>query len=271
MVVFPNCKINLGLHVRRKNADGYHDLETIFYPIQQKDILEIIPSPTGKFHFRQEGIAIEGLQENNLCVKAYHLLKNDFPELPNIEMFLYKTIPTGAGLGGGSADGAFALMLLNDKFKLQLSKEQLCQYALQLGSDCPFFIWNRPVFAELRGEKMQEINIDLSGFHIVIVNPGIHVNTGKAFQGLRLDDSDSHFEQIANKPIENWKNILFNDFESNVFKEFPIIEQLKKQLYVHDALYASMSGTGSSCFGIFSELPDLSFLPKEYFKAHFIL
>jgi len=271
MVVFPNCKINLGLHIRRKKADGYHDLETIFYPIQQKDILEIIPSPSGKFRFQQEGITIEGLPESNLCVKAYHLLKQDFPELPNIEMFLYKTIPTGAGLGGGSADGAFALMLLNNKFKLNLTQEQLCQYALQLGSDCPFFIWNKPVFAELRGEKMQEINIDLSGFYIVVVNPGIHVNTGKAFQALTLDDSESHFTQIANEPIENWKNILFNDFEPVVFAQYPAIENLKNQLYKNGAAYASMSGTGSSCFGIFREVPNLSFLPEEYFRANFRL
>lgn len=271
MVVFPNCKINLGLHIRRKRPDGYHDLETIFYPIQQKDVLEIITSHGKPFSFQQEGILVEGDSETNLCVKAYRLLQKDFPDLPNIEMLLYKTIPTGAGLGGGSADGAFALKLLNDKYKLGLSTEQLCQYALQLGSDCPFFIWNKPVFAEARGEKMQEIKLNLFGLHILVVNPGIHVNTGKAFQALTLDDSDSHFTQIMDAPIEDWKDILYNDFEPSVFFQYPAIEKLKNSLYENGALYASMSGTGSSCFGIFKEKPNTDFVPATYFKAIFEL
>lgn len=271
MVVFPNCKINLGLHIRSKRTDRYHNLETVFYPIQQKDILEIITSPSGELRFQQEGIVVEGAPEDNLCVKAYRLLKQDFPELPAVEMFLYKTIPTGAGLGGGSADGAFALRLLNDIYKLHLSKETLCQYALHLGSDCPFFIWNQPVFAESRGEKMQEISIDLAGFYIVVANPGIHINTGKAFQTLILDDSESHFMDIANASVESWKNILYNDFEPIVFKQYHAIENLKNQLYENGALYASMSGTGSSCFGIFKEKKDLSFLPNGYFRVQFPL
>ncbi|MFT4202744.1 MAG: 4-(cytidine 5'-diphospho)-2-C-methyl-D-erythritol kinase [Chitinophagaceae bacterium] len=270
MVVFPNCKINLGLHIRRKRADGYHDLETIFYPVPQKDILEITAAPTGQFHFRQEGLVIDGTSESNLCVKAYRLLKQDFPDLPAIEMFLYKTIPTGAGLGGGSADGAFALRLLNDRFKLGISKEQLVQYALQLGSDCPFFVWNTPVLAESRGEKMRTIELSLSGLCLVVVNPGIHVSTGNAFQSLTLQDVDSHFEQIANEPIENWKNILYNDFEPVIFPRFPAIEKLKTQLYENGALYASMSGSGSSCFGIFRDVPELD-LPTEYFQTWFRL
>ncbi|PZP41397.1 MAG: 4-(cytidine 5'-diphospho)-2-C-methyl-D-erythritol kinase [Pseudopedobacter saltans] len=269
MVVFPNCKINLGLHIRRKRTDGYHDLETIFYPVQQKDILEVIPS--SQFSFRQEGIAVEGEANDNLCVKAFHLLKKDFPDLPNVEMFLYKTIPTGAGLGGGSADGAFALQLLNDKFHLGLTQDQLCQYALILGSDCPFFIWNKPVFAESRGEKMQEVNIDLTGFYILMVNPGIHVSTGAAFQALNLHDIDSHFQKIVSIPVEDWKDHLYNDFEKVVFPQYPEIENLKRLLYDNGAIYASMSGTGSTCFGIFKERPDLDFLPNQYFKAQFSL
>lgn len=271
MVVFPNCKINLGLHIRRKRADNYHDLETIFYPIMQRDMVEVLPSKSGKFSFQQDGLKIEGNPENNLTVKAYHLLKQDFPNLPAINMFLYKTIPAGAGLGGGSADGAFTLHLLNDLFRLAISKEKLSEYALQLGSDCPFFLVNKPAFAQGRGEKLRPIDITLAGLHILIVNPKIHISTGEAFQKLKLKDEESHFEKIAEQPIEKWKDILYNDFEEVIFPLYPEIRIIKEQLYQNGALFAAMSGTGSTCFGIFKQLPNLDFLPKQYFCVHFPL
>ena len=186
-------------------------------------------------------------------------------------MFLYKTIPAGAGLGGGSADGAFTLRLLNDLFRLAISKEKLSEYALQLGSDCPFFLVNKPAFAQGRGEKLQPIDITLAGLHILIVNPKIHISTGEAFQKLKLKDEESHFEKIDEQPIEKWKDILYNDFEEVIFPLYPEIRIIKEQLYQNGALFAAMSGTGSTCFGIFKQLPNLDFLPKQYFCVHFPL
>ena len=183
MVVFPNCKINIGLRILDKRPDGFHNLETIFYPIPLKDSLEIIrdTSPQQEIIFSQSGNQIDGVPADNLCIKAYRLLKKDFPQLPAIQMHLHKAIPLGAGLGGGSADAAFAIKLLNEKFQLNLSPDQLISYSLQLGSDCPFFIINKPCYATGRGEIMQPLTISLSGYQLVLVNPGIHVNTSWAF------------------------------------------------------------------------------------------
>jgi len=199
MVVFPNCKINLGLRIIRKRNDGYHDLETVFYPIPLTDALEVIrvSGADTDIAFQSSGLPISGDSTNNLCVKAYQLLKKDFPQLGSVQMHLHKVIPMGAGLGGGSSDGAFALQLINDLFHLQLSKEQLIGYALQLGSDCPFFILNQPCFASGRGEKMEPVALDLSGYHFAIVNPGIHVNTGWAFSQLQLDKPKQLFFTVT--------------------------------------------------------------------------
>jgi 4-diphosphocytidyl-2-C-methyl-D-erythritol kinase len=187
VIAFPNCKINLGLHILQKRADGFHDLETVFYPIPLRDGLEIIQNASAspnQIEFTLSGLAIDAKPEDNICVKAYHLLKKDFPQLPPVKMHLHKTIPSGAGLGGGSADGAFTLLLLNKKINLDLNEEQLTQYALQLGSDCPFFIINKPSYATGRGENLQAIELDLSSYQIVVVNPGIHINTGWAFSQI---------------------------------------------------------------------------------------
>jgi len=181
MLSFPNCKINLGLHILGKRDDGFHNLETVFYPVPFKDALELIPSTNTGIEFTATGLAVDGNAADNLCAKAYHLLKKDFPEIPTIKIHLHKAIPLGAGLGGGSADAAFMLKLLNEKFKLNLSTDQLINYALQLGSDCPFFIINKPCLATGRGEMLEEIAVDLSAYKIVLINPGIHINTGWAF------------------------------------------------------------------------------------------
>jgi 4-diphosphocytidyl-2-C-methyl-D-erythritol kinase len=266
LLVFPNCKINLGLNIISKRADGFHDLETVFYPVAIKDVLEIVQQQhqTADVEFTATGLSIEGDTGNNLCVKAYHLLKKDFPELPAIKMHLHKTIPMGAGLGGGSADGAFTLKLLNVKFQLNLSNEQLINYALQLGSDCPFFILNEPSFAEGRGEKLSSIKLDLSNFQFLIINPGIHINTGWAFSQLQPKQPTKSIKQIIVQPIETWKTELVNDFEEPIFKNHPEIKAIKENLYSQGAVYASMTGSGSTVFGIFEKQQDLTNLLVQY-------
>jgi 4-diphosphocytidyl-2-C-methyl-D-erythritol kinase len=269
MVTFPNCKINLGLNIVGRRNDGYHNLETVFYPVQMKDAVEIIES---KDLFRindvqssTSGIAIDGDPGNNLCVKAYHLLKKDFPQLPAIRMHLHKTIPPGAGLAGGSADGAFTLQLLNKKFQLSISNDQLFNYALQLGSDCPFFILNKPCFATGRGENLQEIKIDLSAYKILIVHPGIHISTAWAFSKLNPVLPTKSLKKIIRQPVNTWKGEVINDFEAPVCKQYPEIMEIKEKLYDAGAIYASMSGSGSSVYGLFEKEKQVSVtFPENY-------
>jgi len=234
----------------------------VFYPVGIKDVLEIIHqhNETTEVELTCTGLSIDGNTSNNLCVKAYHLLKKDFPELPAIKMHLHKTIPMGAGLGGGSADGAFSLKLLNEKFQLNLSTDQLINYALQLGSDCPFFILNTPCYAEGRGEKLSPINLDLSNYQFLIINPGIHINTGWAFSQIQPKQPVKFIKEIITQPIETWKNELFNDFEEAVFDAYPEIRSIKENLYSQGAVYSSMTGSGSTVFGIFNKHADLSLL-----------
>jgi 4-diphosphocytidyl-2-C-methyl-D-erythritol kinase len=258
VIVFPNCKINLGLHIVRKRTDGYHDLETIFYPLPLYDVLETIRQKDGDtgasgIMFSNSGFSINGQHKDNLCVKAYQLLKDDFPQLPPVKIHLHKTIPIGAGLGGGSADAAFTLRLMNEKFGMNLSTDQLINYSLQLGSDCPFFIINKPCFAAGRGEELDPITISLSAYKFVIVNPGIHVNTTAAFSGVTPGPPVKSVREIVQKPIETWKDELINDFEKSVFEQYPEIESIKTRLYNDGALYASMSGSGSTVYGIFKK------------------
>lgn len=269
MVSFPNCKINLGLNIIRKRNDGFHDLETVFYPLPLYDALEVLKT-TGSsgqpIQFTQSGLTVEGPADSNLCVKAYHLLKADYPQLPPVQMHLHKTIPMGAGLGGGSADGAFTLSILNQQFQLQLSEKQLINYALQLGSDCPFFIINKPCFAAGRGEQLQPVPVSLKDYKIIIINPGIHVHTGKAFSLITPAQPPIAIADIITRPIAEWRNLLTNDFEAAVFQLHPEIKAIKEQLYAAGAVYASMTGTGSTVFGLFSrtQIPHLGF-PEHYF------
>ena len=275
MISFPNCKINLGLHIVNKRADGFHNLETIFYPIPLSDAVEIITSfSTNGVTYTSSGNAIDGAADDNLCIKAYHLLKKDFPNLPNIKLHLHKVIPTGAGLGGGSADAAFALKLINDKYQLNLSTSKLLNYALQLGSDCPFFIINKPCFASGRGEVLEELELDLSAFKFVLINPNIHVNTGWAFGKLAKESDVSklsdHYKktikEIIQQPITTWRENLSNDFEKVVFEKHPTIKNIKEELYKQGAIYAAMSGSGSTVFGIFNKETDLLLkIDSQYF------
>ncbi len=269
MIVFPNCKINLGLRILSKRTDGYHDLETVFYPIALYDVLEIIRDKGDKepfLQFSNSGFTIDGNPDDNLCIKAYKLLKIDFPQLPAIQMHLHKAIPTGAGLGGGSADAAYTLLLLNKQFRLDLSTNQLINYALQLGSDCPFFIINKPCFATGRGEAMESLKIDLSSYKFIIVNPGIHISTANTFSGITPALPVKSVKEIIQQPVETWKNELINDFEKPVFNLYPEIAMIKKKLYDAGALYSSMSGSGSTVYGIFKKDREAKFnFPPNYF------
>ena len=267
MVIFPNAKINLGLNVIEKRSDGFHNIETLFYPVPLTDMLEVIPGSLGKENepvLNLSGIEIPGGQQQNLCVKAYNLLKREF-NLPGIHVFLHKIIPMGAGLGGGSSDGAFMLLLLNDLFKLSLSTEQLVHYASQLGSDCAFFIQNKPTFGKGKGNELEEISLNLSGYTLVLVHPGVHVSTAEAYAGVTPGKPEISVKEIALKPVKSWNGLLVNDFEASVFAKHPEIKLIKDKLYKLGATYASMTGSGSAVFGIFDKPVSL----KEEFTGMF--
>lgn len=264
MVTFPPCKINLGLGVIRKREDKYHDIETCFYPIPLTDVLEVLPATTVSFEI--SGNAIPGDASDNLCLKAYRLLQKDF-DLPPVKIFLHKVIPSGAGLGGGSSDGAHTLRLLNEVSRLGLSLEKLKAYALQLGSDCPFFIEDMPMLGSGRGEELTPISVDLSGKFIVLVKPDVHVSTAEAYAGVTPAVPLTRIKDILEKqPIATWRNVLINDFEKSVFEKHPKIGAIKEKFYQHGALYASMSGSGSAVFGIFEKPVDLkTSFPNDFY------
>ena len=269
MIVFPNCKINLGLHIVNKRADGYHNIETVFYPLPFYDVLEVVQSTDSSKETELiiSGIKTDGEPASNLCVKAFMLLKKDFPQLPPLKIYLHKNIPVGAGLGGGSADAAFMLVLLNEKFKLGLTRQQLLSYALELGSDCPFFILNTPSFATRRGEELEPLSIDLSSYKLILVNPGIHINTSWAFSQVTPSTPTKKLRDIVFHPVELWKQHLKNDFELPVFSAHPEIRTIKSTLYDSGAIFAGMSGSGSSVYGIFRprDIIENSIFPGDYF------
>ncbi len=252
MITFPNAKINIGLNIIEKRPDGYHNLETIFYPIHLEDALEIVTlkSSDKKVELQVSGTPITGNVEDNLVIKAYRLLKEKF-NLPAISIYLQKQIPSGAGLGGGSADGAFMLTLLNKKFSLNLSLGELETIASNLGADCPFFIYNEPTFATGTGNIFSPINILLKGLYILIIKPPIFVSTRDAFSLISPKYPQKRITEIVQLPVKEWKDHLINDFEKSVFAQYPEIKNAKKTLYEMGALYASMSGSGSSLYGIF--------------------
>ncbi|MES2798948.1 MAG: 4-(cytidine 5'-diphospho)-2-C-methyl-D-erythritol kinase [Bacteroidota bacterium] len=264
MLLYPNAKINLGLHVLHKREDGFHEIETAMVPIPLFDILEILPAKELKFV--SSGIAVSGALEDNLCVKAFRLLEDRF-SIPPVYMHLRKQIPMGAGMGGGSADAAFVLKGINELFDLQLSSAQLENFAGILGSDCPFFIKNKPQLARGRGEILGEINIDLKGMYLKIVNPGIHISTKEAYAGIQFQERAFNVEEILTQPKSHWKKLLHNDFENGAFKQYPTLEQIKFQLYQENAEYAAMSGSGSTMFGLFTEPPSLSFGSYHYMET----
>lgn len=270
MISFPNAKINIGLYVKDKRPDGFHNLETIFYPLALKDALEIIPftSPENKIEFTSSGLKIQGSEKDNLCIKAIKLLQKDFPIINNMHMHLHKVIPMGAGLGGGSADAAFTLKLLNEIYELQLSNEQLACYAIMLGSDCPFFIYNQPCFAQGRGQILSPLVINLDDYKFCVINPGIHVNTAQAFADLAKHKTTDKIslQTVINLPVTSWKENIFNDFELPVFEEYPEIRKIKETLYNNNAAFSLLTGSGSSVYGIFRKnaAPVFNF-PTHYF------
>jgi 4-diphosphocytidyl-2-C-methyl-D-erythritol kinase len=270
MVVFPNAKINLGLRITSKRSDGYHNLDTVFYPIPLFDVLEVVQHASQEVVFKSSGKNIEGPDKQNLCIKAYKLLKSDFPQLPGIQIHLHKNIPMGAGMGGGSADGAFMIKLLNEKFKLDLDNEKMEQYALQLGSDCPIFIKNKSCYATGRGELMEDIHIDLTGYCFLLVSPQIHVSTAEAFKNISPQIPIQTCKAIIEQPIETWKDSLINDFEHIVFRSNPVLKKIKDDLYTMGAIYASMTGSGSSFYGIFKSAPDFNHFLDNGYEANLI-
>jgi 4-diphosphocytidyl-2-C-methyl-D-erythritol kinase len=264
MICFPNAKINLGLHVINKRDDGYHNIETVFYPVPCTDMLEVITDAVlgasgEEIKLTTEGIKVEGDAADNLAVKAYYLLVKDH-ELPPVECVLYKGIPMGAGLGGGSADAGFMITLLNAKYALGLDANQMRYYAAQLGSDCAFFIDNKPAYAYGRGYELEDFGIDLSAYHIELLYPGVHSGTALAYRDVMKRGSlsgESSLKTLLRQPVQEWKGLVENDFEHSVFSAIPGLPKIKEELYACGAIYASMSGSGSAMFGIFERKPDL--------------
>ena len=256
MIVFPNAKINLGLNIVEKRADGYHNIETVFYPIGLCDVLEVEPSETcTDYSFSSSGIPLDGDPEDNLIVKAYHLLRSGY-QFPPIDISLVKQIPFGAGLGGGSADAAFMLKSINELFKLKITPSRLEKIAAKLGADCPVFIRNRPVFASGIGNVFNSIDLSLKGYFLLLVKPDIHVSTPEAYSLVVPEKPETSLLELINLPVSKWKNTIKNDFEKSVFARYPAINKIKNDLYEMGAVYASMSGSGSSVFGIFETAPE---------------
>jgi 4-diphosphocytidyl-2-C-methyl-D-erythritol kinase len=260
MIVFPNAKINIGLNITERRPDGYHNLETVFYPLMIRDALEVIESK--ELSFQSSGIAIPGDSNNNLCLKAYHLIKQDF-DIPPVSIHLHKHIPIGAGLGGGSADAAFFIKLINETFKLGLTPDAMMDYARQLGADCAFFINNDPVYAYDKGDQFEPVNLDLSAYNLVLVMPPVHVSTAEAYSGIKPSPARYSLKELIKQPVSQWREVIKNDFEAHIFKAHPEIREVKEALYSNGALYACMSGSGASVFGIFERLPDLIALEKR--------
>lgn len=258
MIVFPNAKINIGLFVTGKRPDGFHNLETVFYPIGLSDILEIgrAAGGEGEWNFKSTGIDVGCESGNNLIVKAYKLLAAEY-HLPAIQIHLHKVIPFGAGLGGGSADAAFMLKALNEYFELHLSCQQLMAWAAQLGSDCAFFVRNRPAFASGKGELLEEMDLELGNYRLVLLKPETGVSTAEAYSGISPQPAGFDLHQLPDIPIQEWKDKVSNDFEHTVFLKHPEIGLLKKQLYDAGAVYASMTGSGSAVYGFFERSADV--------------
>ncbi len=264
MISFPNCKINLGLSVVEKRTDGFHDIETVFYPLKLCDVIEIIISQDNKSDFQISGIPINGNSDTNLCIKTYELLKTKF-NLHDVQIHLHKNIPVGAGLGGGSSDAVFTMKLLNELFLLQLSEAEQINYSKKIGSDCAFFVNNSPVFAYEKGDKFEAIDINLKEYYLVLVKPNVSVDTSFAYSKIIAKKPKNSIKEIIKLPISEWKQFLKNDFEDVIFEEFPEIEKVKNQLYDLGAIYSSMSGSGSVVYGIFKNKINI----KDFFNNCF--
>ncbi|MCF6365186.1 MAG: 4-(cytidine 5'-diphospho)-2-C-methyl-D-erythritol kinase [Bacteroidales bacterium] len=263
MLIFPNTKINIGLNITEKRADGFHNIETIFFPVSLSDILEFVETKKNTV-FTNTGIVVDSSEFDNLVLKAYKLLKLDF-KLPPLNIHLHKIVPLGAGLGGGSSDASFMLKALNNCFKLNLSGKELINYAQKLGSDCPFFIKNNPVFAEGTGNIFTNIELDLSSYYILLVKPDIHISTKDAFSNIKPHKPKKPLTELIKQPINKWEKIIKNDFETSIFKIYPEIKKIKDTLYDIGAIYAQLSGSGATVYGIFKNEPETNNLFKKHF------
>ncbi|MCF2446027.1 4-(cytidine 5'-diphospho)-2-C-methyl-D-erythritol kinase [Dyadobacter sp. CY345] len=261
MLVFPNAKINIGLNIVEKRQDGFHNIESCFYPVGWSDALEILPAK--EYGFQSDGIDIPGDASNNLCAKAYQMLAADYTFTP-VNIHLLKAVPIGAGLGGGSSDAAFTIKALNDLFSLKISLEKQLEYARRLGSDCAFFIENKPLYCFEKGDRFEEISLTLAGKWIVLVNPGLHISTFEAYSGVKPRHSEVDLRALLKQPLSEWKQTVKNDFEESLFPKFSVLKKIKEKLYEKGAVYAAMSGSGSTLYGIFEEETDLSLIFKEY-------
>lgn len=253
MIYFPNCKINIGLNIIEKRQDGYHNIETLFYPISLSDILEIRPKDDGNTCLTISGLPIETKSiDDNLCIKAYNLLKKDFPNLPQVNMHLHKIIPMGAGLGGGSSDATYTLKLLSYLFSLDLKDEDLENYARCLGSDCAFFIYNIPVYAFNKGDNFIPTKLSLKGKTILLIKPDIFISTKEAYSNISPKKEEINLLNIIEElPIKEWKHFIKNDFENSIFPKHKEFQRIKDKLYDIGAMYAQMSGSGSTIYGLF--------------------
>jgi 4-diphosphocytidyl-2-C-methyl-D-erythritol kinase len=254
MVVFPNSKINIGLNITAKRTDGFHDLQTLFYPLALADCLEIIPSQNKQTTFSSGGIPIPSNGSKNLCEKAYDLMHAEYG-IQAVQIHLHKIVPIGAGLGGGSADAAYTLLLLKDMFSLEISRQKMIDHAADLGSDCAFFIENSPCLASGRGEILKPFSLILKGLCLILVMPPLHVGTKEAFAGIKPQQPDYEISEVVKQPISEWRGKITNDFEKGIFEIYPQIARIKQNLYDMGAEYASMSGSGASVFGLFREFP----------------
>jgi 4-diphosphocytidyl-2-C-methyl-D-erythritol kinase len=268
LLTFPNAKLNLGLYVTAKRPDGYHALETVFLPLPWADVLEVLPVPKGQAasSLTLTGRPIPGDVATNLCLKAYELLKTDFPQLPPVQMQLHKIVPIGAGLGGGSADAAFALRAIGEVFGLNLSTAQLEGYARRLGADCAFFIENQPCLALERGDVFEPIDLILRGTACVVVYPGLHISTAQAFAGIVPRAPKLPLREALAQPLSTWRDTVSNDFEASLAPTHPVLAEIKQQLYEGGASYASLSGSGSAVYGLFTGVAEAPALPwpSEY-------
>lgn len=254
MIYFPNSKINIGLNVIEKRSDGFHNIETLFYPIPLNDILEIRENNKDIIRINISGIKINEDVENNLCIKAYNILKKDFPNLPKVDISLHKSIPLGAGLGGGSSDAAYTLKLLNYIFSLGLNDNKLIYYSRILGADCAFFLKNKPIYAFNKGDEFENTDLDLSGKYLLLIKPDVFISTREAYSKIIPSNQNYDIRKIINDyPIKEWKNYLKNDFEISYNKKYPIFSEIKNTLYDFGAEFSSLSGSGSIMYGIFSE------------------
>ena len=253
MILFPPCKINIGLHVLHKRNDGYHAIDSLMYPVSICDILEVIKSDT--FEFTNSGITIPGDGQMNICIKAFHLMQKEYGISP-IKIHLHKVIPMGGGLGGGSSDGTYTLRAINDLFNLDLTEERLQELAAQLGSDCPFFVKAVPQVATGRGEVLAAVDFSLQGMYLYMVNIGIHVSTAQAFSKVAFYKKQETISELIKNPFDQIKDELINSFESSVFDSYPILNEIKSIFFEEGAVYAAMSGSGSTMYGIFKTCPE---------------